>query len=138
MARRSAANPRYQKDASAGSTRKSAASAKPKRGVGESAASAAKKKSRRKGRPRIQLNPDTPEFKYWRKIWLALLLSAVVTSLGAFAFRESPPWGNISLVIAYACLFGAFFVDMVKIRKMRKEWRAAQKESDGKTSKGKG
>lgn len=138
MARRSATNQRYQKDAG-GSTRKSAASAKPKRGAGESAASAAKKKTRRKDRPKLQLNPDTPEFKYWRKIWMGLLLSAVVTSIGAFALRESPPWGNISLVIAYACLFGAFFVDMVKIRKIRKEWRTAQKkESDSKTSKGKG
>lgn len=135
MARRSASNPRYQRDAQIGKTRRSAASAKPKRGKGEAASSAGKKKSR--GRGRIQLNPDTPEFKLWRRIWFGLLAAAMVFSIGAFVFREGGPAGTPMLVAAYVCLFGAFYVDLAKIRRMRKEWLASQNGGD-KASKGKG
>jgi len=138
MARRSATNPRYQKDAAVGSSRRSAASAKPKRGVGESAEAAASRKKGKKKKPRVQWNPDTPEFNLWRKIWLGLLAAAMVTSAGAFLLRELQPWGTISLVVAYSCLFGAFFVDLTKIRKMRKQWLASQKDGTEKSSKSKG
>lgn len=141
MARRSASNQRYQKDA-LGSSRRSAASAKPKRGVGQSAEEAERRRLGRKGRKaraKIQWNPDTPEFKLWRKVWLVLLVSAMVSSGGAFLLREMAPWGTIALVVAYSCLFGAFFVDLTKIRKMRKQWQAEQKKAAAdKSSKSKG
>lgn len=135
MARRSATNPRYQKDAQIGKTRRSAASAKPKRGQGEAASSVRKKES--KGKKRIRFSPDTPEFRRWRRIWLVLLLGAVILSISAFVFREGGPVATVTLVAAYVCLFGAFFVDLTKIRRLRKEWVASQKNDDM-ASKGKG
>lgn len=135
MARRSATNPRYQKGAQIGKTRRSAASVKPKREKGEAASSAGKKKLGNRGKPR--LNPDTPEFKLWRRIWFGLLAAAMVFSIGALVFHGSGPVGTPLLVAAYVCLFGALYVDWVKIRKMRKEWLALQ-SSGGETSKDKG
>ncbi|MCL4554702.1 MAG: hypothetical protein M1617_05560 [Actinobacteria bacterium] len=140
MARRSASNPRYQKGAETGVSRRSAASAKPKRGVGQSAEEAERRRLGRKGRKaraKMRWNPDTPEFKLWRKVWIILLISAMISSGGAFLLREMAPWGTIALVVAYVCLFGAFFVDLTKIRKMRKKWLAEQKAAD-KSSKSKG
>lgn len=122
MGRRSAQNPRYQKDAKLGSTRKSAASAKPKRSAGE-VATPSKKSSGSKKPTAAQINPDTPEFKRWRKIWLGMLIAAMILSAGSFLFRESNTLATqIALVLAYACIFGAFFIDLTIIRKMRKEW----------------
>jgi len=121
MGRRSAQNPRYQKDAKLGSTRKSAASAKPKRSAGE--VSTPSKSSSKKKVTATQINPDTPEFKKWRKIWLGMLIAAMVLSAGSFVFRETNTLATqIALVLAYACIFGAFFIDLTIIRKMRKEW----------------
>jgi len=124
MGRRSAQNPRYQKDAKLGSTRKSAASAKPKRSAGEvSTPSKSGKSSGSKKVTAAQINPDTPEFKRWRKIWLGMLIAAMILSAGSFLFRESNTLATqIALVLAYACIFGAFFIDLTIIRKMRKEW----------------
>ena len=122
MGRRSAQNPRYQKDAKLGSTRKSAASAKPKRSAGEVSTSS-KNSSGSKKPTATQINPDTPEFKKWRKIWLGLLLAAMILSAGSFLFRETNTLATqVALVLAYACIFGAFFIDLTIIRKMRKEW----------------
>jgi len=122
MGRRSAQNPRYQKDAKVGSTRKSAASAKPKRSAGE-VTSPSKKSTGSKRPTAAQINPDTPEFKKWRKIWLGMLIAAMILSAGSFLFRESNTLATqIALVLAYSCIFGAFFIDLTIIRKMRKEW----------------
>ncbi len=123
MARRSAQNPRYRKDAQVGSTRKSAASAKPKREAGV-VASPSKKSGAKK--PVRLVDPDTPEFKRWRKIWLGLLVAAIVFSLGAYALREARTVNTLSLAFAYSCLFSAFYVDLTKIRRMRREFMDEQ------------
>lgn len=123
MARRSAQNQRYQKDAKIGSTRKSAASAKPKRSAGEVSAPSKSSSSRSKKTTSAMINPDTPEFKMWRRIWLGLLVGAMVLSLASFAFRENYVQATqVALILAYAAIFGAFFIDLTIIRKMRKEW----------------
>jgi len=124
MARRSAQNQRYQKDAKIGSTRKSAASAKPKRSAGEvSTPSKSSTSSSKKKTTSAMINPDTPEFKMWRRIWLGLLVGAMLLSLASFAFREDYVQATqVALILAYAAIFGAFFIDLTIIRKMRKEW----------------
>ncbi len=131
MARRSAQNPRYQRDAKIGSTRRSAASAKPKRESGTSGGSGGKKSSSAsKSKARVPFEPDTPEFKRWRKIWLGLLVAAIVFSVGAWYGKETPA-GTLGLVFAYSTLFSALYIDLTKIRRMRKEWQA-QNSTDSK------
>jgi hypothetical protein len=136
MARRNAQNPRYQKD-KLGKTRKSAASAKPKRATGESGSkSTSKSSSDEKPKSRFFQPlpvPDTPRFKRWRKIWLGLLVAAVVFSLAAWSQRGTQ-LGTVGLVAAYTCIFSAVYIDVTKIRRMRKEYAD---ELDRKGSKGK-
>lgn len=126
MARRSSSNPRYQKGTEVGKTRRSAASAKPKRHLGESAAestSSAKNKKGKKGkknRPRLLAPaPTTPEFLRWRKIWMGLLAAAIVFSLGAWQLRDTMP-GAVALALAYGCIFGSLYIDFAKMRPLRK------------------
>ncbi len=126
MGRRNPNNPRYRKD-SLGKTRKSAASAKPKRAAGDRASSSGKKKGaasevtgwRKFFQPLP--TPDTPEFRMWRKIWLALFIAGAVFTVTALLQRSSPS-GNWILVAAYSCLIGAILIDVLKIRKMRREY----------------
>jgi len=128
MARRSPMNERYQKNtAPSGKTRKSAASAKPKRVGSAPAAKPAAKKTRPAP---VLVNPPTPEFKRMRKIWWALLItSAVITfgSWGARAYLHSELLANIALGVGYAFIGGALWLDMTKIRKMRDAYIAEQK-----------
>ncbi len=129
MARRSPMNERYQKNtAPAGKTRKSAASAKPKR---NSDAAPVSKSSAKKQRTSAFLpNPDTDEFRLWRKIWWAMLISSAVFTFGSIALQrwtEQKTLGMVMLGVGYALIFGALAIDWFKIRKMRNEWIAAQK-----------
>lgn len=136
MARRNPANPRYRKDSQVGSTRRSAASAKPKRDAGEAPAKSSSSRSSgsgssapKKGRFFEALpSPDTPEFRRLRTIWLVLFLIGAVGTLVALIYRE-PPISNIALIVAYLFLFAAILVDMLKVRPMRRDWAAKQKES---------
>lgn len=134
MTRRGAQNPRYQKGKEIGKTRKSAASAKPKRASGDtgSASSAPQKKKSRFFQPLPV--PDTPQFKFWRRIWMGLLVAALVFSLGAWWGQNnlSGPINTVSLVAAYTSIFGAVYIDVTKIRRMRKEYAAELDKGGGK------
>ena len=124
MSRRSAQNPRYRKDAEIGKTRRSAASAKPKRSAGSSGGSGGSTK--KKSKAAAYSVPDTPEYKRWRTIWLVSLGGGVVFSvIGLLTHKTVPTVGMIALVFAYALIFGGFFVDLMKLRPMRQEWQAA-------------
>ena len=129
MSRRSPQNDRYKKDANIGTTRKSAASAKPKRPQAESGTSgtpAKSEKTKAKKPARVLLpNPDTTEFKRWNILNYALLGMAL-----AFAFvvlvwgrsLEKTPfyylmWGGWG-----ACLAGSMYIQIVKLRKLRQDW----------------
>ncbi len=140
MARRSSSNPRYQKGTEVGKTRRSAASAKPKRHLGESAAestSSAKNKKGKKNRPRLLAPvPTTPEFLKWRKIWMGLLAAAIVFSLGAWQLRDTMP-GAVALALAYGCIFGSLYVDFAKMRPLRKSAIEADKAAQAAGSGGK-
>lgn len=131
MARRSPGNPRYQKKSGElGKTRRSAASAKPRRAAGKTAASTdGKKRSKggKKERPRLLAPvPTTPEFRRWRKIWMGLLAAALAFSLIAWWQRDTLP-GTIALVLAYGCIFGSLYIDFGQMRPLRKAAIAADK-----------
>lgn len=133
MARRSAMNERYQKNTlPSGKTRKSAAAAKPKRSTGTpSSAKSSKPKTAAKREPLI-VNPPTPEFRFWRRIWWALLVVAFVITAASWFIRDklaNPMWGNISLVAGYAAIFMALYIDWTKLRPMRQAWTNGGKEA---------
>ena len=135
MARRSPQNDRYKKDANIGSTRKSAASAKPKHQQADSGKSGTPAKSttakpkfkpKAKASTRILLpNPDTAEFKRWNMInygllGVALLFALVVLAVGP-QLQRTPfyyiLWGGWG-----AALAGSMYIQFAKIRKLRMEW----------------
>jgi len=136
MARRNPTNPRYQKDQVVGKTRRSSASAKPKRAAGDSAAEASRPK--KKVRPSLLAPvPPDPAYRKWRKIWLILLGAAVVLSALAW-WQQATTIGNIVLGLAYGCIFAAFYIDFTKLRALRKaaiEAGKAAKASDKEAAK---
>ncbi|GEM_PF-1198064 len=119
MARRNPGNPRYQKGVDVGKTRRSAASAKPKRAAGDSSADSSKKSRKKKRKGLFAPVPATPEYRRWRRIWLGVLAGAIVFSLLAW-WRQQTPVGNVALVVAYACIFTAFYIDFFRLRRLRK------------------
>ncbi len=130
MGRRSPSNPRYQKGANPGSTRRSAASAK----LTQKSSGSSKRSG--KAAPKRSLFapvPTTPEFSRWRKIWLGNLGAAIL--LSAFAWWQQGTWhGTVALVFAYACIFTSFYIDFKKMRPLRKEAIEADKaEKSGKS-----
>jgi uncharacterized membrane protein YcjF (UPF0283 family) len=128
VARRSPQNDRYKKDANVGSTRKSAASAKPKRPQAESGTSGTPAKSdKAKAKPaRIMLpNPDTAEFKRWNMINYALLGVALLFALVVLAVGpqlQKTPWYYVLWGGWGAALAGSMYIQFSKLRKLRQEW----------------
>ena len=119
MARRSVHNPRYQKDAKTGKTRRrSAASAKPKRSVGERT-TPPEKTPEKKSRPGLI---TTPEIKRQRKRWwifmgialasAALLLLDPVQENGMLQSAAIAAWATSFIFAVY--------IDWFVIRKLRK------------------
>jgi hypothetical protein len=119
MAKRSPMNKRYQKDTQVGSTRKSAAAAKPKRSAGDGSSGSTKKSSSAKrtsasSRGRVEL---PPELKRLQKISFGMLGGAVVLSL--LYLWKGPQLGiagSVVLGVAYALMFSALYIDFAKIR----------------------
>lgn len=150
MSRRNPMNERYGKHtAPGGKTRRSAASAKPKRaeatGVGKKT-SASKKPSAFKGaqvkssasnkRP-IVIHPDTAEYRRWRRIWWVLLVLPLVITLVSYPLmRENRPLAYGMLGVAYACMAAALYIDFSKLRKIRQEWaeRGGDSKKQGKNA----
>ncbi|MBE0476995.1 MAG: hypothetical protein IBX62_07865 [Coriobacteriia bacterium] len=114
MARRSPANPRYQRHTGpSGKTRRSASSAKVKR-AGE--ARAAK-------RTRFGLPPATPEMKRWRRIWWALIGVALAFAATMLipGVRENRVLATTALALEFAALGTAIYIDWKRIRPLRME-----------------
>ena len=131
MARRSPQNDRYKKDANIGSTRKSAASAKPKHQQAESGRSGTPAKSvvsRSKPKPKARIllpNPDTAEFKRWNMINYGLLGGALLFALVVLAVGpqlQKTPWYYVLWGGWGAALAGSMYIQFSKIRKLRQEW----------------
>jgi hypothetical protein len=127
VSRRSPLNPRYQKYTEPeGKTRKSAAAAKPTRKRGEAGAPS-KDKSKSAAKPGGKYaEPDTPEYKFWRRAWWISLGAGLVFVAIAFyvewVLKATGPLrivGTASIVLAYVCIAVSFIIDFRRIRPMR-------------------
>lgn len=134
MTRRSAMNPRYQKNtAPAGKTRRSAASAKASRSIADT-----KKKSARQSKPtadkvaqQAYMSPDTAEYRRLRKLWWTLLGVAfaliVVSMLVQYVAKNVQlslwfSWTSVGIIAV------VYYLDFSKIRPLRKAaYEAAKK-----------
>lgn len=154
MTQRSFSNERYRKDAKIGSTRKSASSAKPirKQGSAESSAKSSASKSwsskggsSSKARPTpkdgIERDwsglPTSPQIKKWRRVWWVLLLSGLAIIGMTYAvpeFRDNNDVARITSFTVLALSMVAVSIDLVIIRKLRKELLAAAEKKSAKKS----
>lgn len=140
MSQRSPMNPRYQKGTEPkGQTRRSAASAKPKRDL---AAGSGPRKSK-SGAPAAKSSvkeryaatvPANPLYKSYRRVWwgaLGIALLSLVISL-AMSFEPLLSWGGeTGAMVAASLSYGAlgliaysWYIDLRKIRPIMKEWAA--------------
>ena len=142
MSQRNPMNDRYQSDSHRGSSRKSAASAKPKSKAASSVTYTSKKKSPKERKAELKAQrkaesarqreldkkyytPDTDRYKKLRRIWWVLLALAVLSTIGAFLLRQiEPAWLSIACLLgAYVFIILAFFIDFSKIRKERRAYQ---------------
>ena len=139
MSQRNFQNERYsEENAGSGSTRKSAASAKPKAKAAASVTvkSAKKTPQQRKAEQkaaqkaardeqrrldRKYYNPDTDRYKFLRRLWWGCLIGAIAATAVSWVTREiEPGWISMAfMIIAYALIIAAFYIDFSKIRKER-------------------
>ena len=129
MARRSAGNPRYQRDAKVGSTRRSASSAKPKREAGERGPSGPAPKGRR----RIE-QITTPEIKRARKRWWFFIVGALGAAgvLLVPAVQSDATYSLLAFSVWGACFLTAMYTEFFTIRKLRKaEIERRRKDAKG-------
>lgn len=129
MTQRSYANDRNRKGAKIGSTRKSAAKAKPIRKQGTATVSAGTSKStdsRKERKPGTDWSglPTSPEIKTWRRVWWVLLLGGLA-ALGIVyvvpEWRTSEQVLRIVTLVVLACSMTAVGIDFFVIRKLRNE-----------------
>lgn len=142
MSQRNPMNERYTSEERPGSTRKSAASAKPKSKAAASVTlqtekktkqqkkaeeKAARKKAQAEQREldRKYYKPDTQAYKNLRRGWWACLIGAVLCTLASWFLREvDPQWiSMVALFAAYGLIIGAFYIDFSKIRKERRKYQ---------------
>jgi predicted cobalt transporter CbtA len=146
MARRAPTNPRYQKyTGPEGKTRKSAAAAKPKKASSGSSKpstsgkSASGSKSKSRTSAIAMRNPETPEFKAYRRQWWIALVAGLALTGVSYALQRfvTAPWARtaqaMTLGLAYACIIFAFYIDWTKMRPLRKE--AYEQQKSGKAPK---
>ena len=112
MSQRNPMNERYTSEERTGTTRKSAASAKPK----AKAAAAKQREVERK-----YYKPDTPRYKRLRLIWWILLIAAIGCTTLSFVGQQSlpPQVAVVTLILAYVFIIAAFVLDFWKIKKER-------------------
>jgi hypothetical protein len=153
MARRSAMNNRYQKGTTPkGATKKSAASAKPKRSTDDSGPGGKSRKDYKKKSSKkssfLREMPDTAEYKKLRKVWWYCLGAAFVfliasLLLGAAAVQEAlgidvDTANSIAMALTWIALLAvamSWYFDFKKIRPLVKEFDEQRKS--GKSGKAK-
>ncbi len=142
MSQRNPMNERYTTEKHAGTTRKSAASAKPKTKAAATVTMGTSKKTpqqrkaeqkaarkaeqeRQRELDRKYYKPDTERFKKLKRIWWASLAGAIVCTILSWVFRNvQPTWISfICLFGAYALIIFAFYLDFSKIRKERRAYQ---------------
>ena len=128
MSRRSPTNERYQKFTEPkGQTRKSAAAAKPVRKEGGASTTKPKTKAKGSSAPGGKFyEPDTPEYKFWRRMWwtalgvgLAFVAVSFYIQYYLKAIASLRVVGVITIALSYASIIAAFFIDYRKLRPMR-------------------
>jgi hypothetical protein len=144
VSRRSPTNERYQKyTGPKGQTRKSAAAAKPSRkSADKGKSSPAKAKPKRSSGKSSFYEPDTLEYRRWRRLWwwslgIGFLFVAISFAIQYLAPFKSQPWsrtaGFIILGLAYAGIVVALFIDWRKMRPLRQAGpggKAPEKQAD--------
>lgn len=142
MTQRNPMNERYTEE-HGGSTRKSAASAKPKAKAAASVtvkttaktprekkaeAKAARKRANEEQRAldRKYYTPDTKRYKVLRRAWWICLVGAVLCTILSWFSREiEPMWiSMVGLFGAYGLIIAAFYIDFSKIKKERQAYQA--------------
>lgn len=129
MSQRSYSNDRNRKGAKIGSTRKSAAKAKPIRKQGSATVTrevskpAGRRKERTPGTDWTGL-PTSPEIQKWRRVWWVLLLGGLA-ALGAVyvipEWRTNEQVLRVVTLVVLACSMIAVGIDFFVIRKLRNE-----------------
>lgn len=144
MSQRNPMNERYQQDDEeqrSGAARKSAASAKPKAKAASSVTvqknkktpqqkKAAQKQARQEAKAeqrridRMYYNPDTERYKKLRRGWWGCLIGAIVATAISWVTRDMGSMVSmIFMILAYALIIGAFYLDFSKIRKERQAYQ---------------
>ena len=151
MSQRNPMNERYTlgDEKRTGKTRKSSASAKPKaqraatvRDPAPKTAKQKKEEARERERKQAQkagmlqtIFEDTPAYKRLRKIWWVALGTAIACTALSFFLQSQTDMRSVSMVlmiVAYAAIIVAFWIDFGKIRKERKLYNASVLESKSK------
>ena len=155
MSQRNPMNERYTSEERSGKTRKSAASAKPtskaassvrmqssksndkpkgffSRARNEStkdAGTRAKEKAQKRAAQEERFayhDPDTDEYKKWRRIWWGCIAGAIVmTALSMYLLNAmNNRAGVATLILGYIMLGLSIFIDIKKVRKIRNQHHA--------------
>jgi hypothetical protein len=123
MGQRSPHNARYQKYTKPeGKTRRSAASAKPKRDLGKTTSDSGKSSSSKGSGRSSYAVPMTPEYRKWRNVWWASLGASAVSALLYVLISKQPvPQGAKVglLVVCYVFLGIGMYVDWRRVRPAR-------------------
>lgn len=150
MARRNPLNEReVNKDAKTGTTKKSAASAKPVRKAADTvyikSAGSSKSKPQTKEEKKEQRKKDTerenkvyaastamtkatPEYSKYKKVWWVILVLAIAATVVAWIMQLNRETVGelgmiVALVLAYAAIIFALILDFWKVRPIRKDMR---------------
>lgn len=156
MSQRNPMNERYTTEKhSGGVSRKSASSAKLKSSAAASVVMGGKKKKpskpavNKREKKREQRNkeyeaerrygdPPGKKFKIYKKLWVGFLIASVVTVALSFAFSKfenGPEWlPTAFLIAAYVCIIITLYLDLGKIRRMRKAYAAQMAAAQTKES----
>ena len=84
--------------------------------------------------------PDTPEYKKWRKTWWFVLILALIFTVLSFVIQGFIPAEQMQLSytllgMGYILLFVAIWIDIFKVRKLRKEFVKQMADSNSKATK---
>jgi len=148
MTQRNPMNERYTTDTVKGKTRKSAASAKPRSKAASSVREAAPKSKKEKAKEQkakakeraersgMAESAETiarqKELKKWRTIWIVLLATSIVlTTVSIFLtfqpdFSDSPA-SMIVIMVAFAFLLLAYYLNSAKVTPLRTEQLVAER-----------
>ena len=153
MSQRNPMNERYTSDEHRGTTRKSAASAKPKSKAASSVTvvpggkkpktkQELKAERREEERKRREFNnkyykPDTVRYKRLRIAWWICLILAIGCCTLAFAGQQflSGQVGVVVLVLTYVFLIAAFVIDLWPVRKERNAYQERMRQVELKREK---